>query len=57
MICAGGSREEVHLQLHRPLPRAVARELRAAFRPFNELLRTLLAGTAPTLAGAAWLEA
>jgi hypothetical protein len=34
----------------------VARALQEAFRPFNELLRTLLGDLAPTLRHASWLN-
>ena len=39
----------------RALPPEVARQLQDAFRPFNELLRTLVADIAPTLRGVHWL--
>eukprot|EP00325_Prymnesiales_sp_UTEX-LB-985_P006009 CAMPEP_0174704308 /NCGR_PEP_ID=MMETSP1094-20130205/7951_1 /TAXON_ID=156173 /ORGANISM="Chrysochromulina brevifilum, Strain UTEX LB 985" /LENGTH=256 /DNA_ID=CAMNT_0015902355 /DNA_START=486 /DNA_END=1256 /DNA_ORIENTATION=+ len=44
----------VHHQ--RGLPTATAVQLQAAFRPFNELLRTLLADIAPTLKAVHWLR-
>ena len=47
-------RMAVHVQ--RALPADTTAQLQAAFRPFNELLRTLLADLAPTLRGVHWLQ-
>ena len=51
---AGDSRRQTHAM--RALPPEVAQPLRAAFKPWNELLKTLLNDVAPTLRGVQWLS-
>ncbi len=50
---SGDDRMAVHAQ--RALPPIVSRELHAAFKPFNELLRSLLNDVAPTLRDVTWM--
>ena len=53
-LTAVDTRELTHT--HRALPPLVTEQLQNAFRPFNELLRTLLNDIAPTLQhGVAWM--
>lgn len=47
------SRRQTHA--YRALPPAVALPLQEAFKPFNELLSTLVADIAPTLRGVRWM--
>lgn len=53
-LASPDSRRQTHAM--RALPPEVARPLQDAFRPFNELLRTLVADIAPTLHGVPWLS-
>ena len=52
----GGFDTRMQVHTHRALPMPVARALQDAFRPFNELLRTLLGDLAPSLRHARWLN-
>ena len=54
----GGVHVDERMLAHAPraLPPAVSRALQEAFRPFNELLRTLLGDIASTLRRASWLQ-